>query len=127
VRVLTQSISVSHTLLVEIIFSATRQANVRAVVSAGWVIILPTFLFLSLRTHLIHLHLLVLPQGGLGGVSIPSHVFIINNVPHDWLFDKDRISIVVHHGGAGTTAVGLKYGRPTVVVPFFGDQKFWGR
>ncbi len=33
---------------------------------------------------------------------------------------------VVHHGGAGTTATGLRYGRPTVVVPFFADQPFWG-
>lgn len=33
---------------------------------------------------------------------------------------------MVHHGGAGTTAIGLKCGKPTVVVPFFGDQKFWG-
>jgi len=32
----------------------------------------------------------------------------------------------VHHGGAGTTAIGLKCGKPTVVVSFFGDQKFWG-
>jgi hypothetical protein len=33
---------------------------------------------------------------------------------------------VVHHGGAGTTAIGLKCGKPTVIVSFFGDQKFWG-
>ena len=33
---------------------------------------------------------------------------------------------VVHHGGAGTTAIGLKCGKPTLVVPFFGDQFFWG-
>jgi UDP:flavonoid glycosyltransferase YjiC (YdhE family) len=42
------------------------------------------------------------------------------------LFDKERVSAVVHHGGAGTTAVGLAKGRPTLVVPFFGDQLFWG-
>lgn len=65
-------------------------------------------------------------QGGLGGVAIPPHVFILGNVPHDWLFDNERVSAVVHHGGAGTTAVGLAKGRPTVVVPFFGDQGFWG-
>ncbi|KAJ7118977.1 glycosyltransferase family 1 protein [Mycena epipterygia] len=82
------------------IFEATAQAGVRALVSAGW--------------------------GGLGGTSIPSHIFILGNVPHDWLFDKERVSAVVHHGGAGTTAVGLAKGRPTVVVPFFGDQGFWG-
>ncbi|KIY46560.1 glycosyltransferase family 1 protein [Fistulina hepatica ATCC 64428] len=59
-------------------------------------------------------------------VSVPSHVFIIGNVPHDWLFAEGRVSAVVHHGGAGTTAIGLFNGRPTVVVPFFGDQAFWG-
>ena len=83
----------------EIIFKAVEKAGVRALVSAGW--------------------------GGLGGVSIPSNVFILGNVPHDWLFEK--VSAVVHHGGAGTTAIGLKKGCPTVVVPFFGDQPFWGR
>ena len=29
-------------------------------------------------------------------------------------------------GGAGTTAAGIALGRPTVIVPFFGDQPFWG-
>lgn len=29
-------------------------------------------------------------------------------------------------GGAGTTAAGLLAGCPTTVVPFFGDQPFWG-
>jgi sterol 3beta-glucosyltransferase len=51
---------------------------------------------------------------------------MLGNIPHDWLFDEERVSAVVHHGGAGTTAVGLAKGRPTVVVPFFGDQAFWG-
>ena len=59
-------------------------------------------------------------------MTVPPHVFILGNVPHDWLFDNERVSAVVHHEGAGTTAVGLAKGRPTVVVPFFGDQGFWG-
>jgi hypothetical protein len=29
-------------------------------------------------------------------------------------------------GGAGTTAAGLLAGCPTTIVPFFGDQAFWG-
>ena len=33
---------------------------------------------------------------------------------------------VVHHGGAGTTATGLRAGVPSVIVPTFGDQFFWG-
>ncbi len=65
-------------------------------------------------------------QGGLGGVAIPSHIFILGNIPHDWLFANGRVAAVVHHGGAGTTAVGLSKGLPTVVIPFFGDQGFWG-
>ncbi|KAK6289417.1 hypothetical protein POUND7_000958 [Theobroma cacao] len=36
------------------------------------------------------------------------------------------ISDTVHHGGAGTTAAGLKAACPTTIVPFFGDQPFWG-
>ncbi|KAF4614700.1 hypothetical protein D9613_003312 [Agrocybe pediades] len=67
-----------------------------------------------------------MPSGGLGGVTVPPHIFMLGNVPHDWLFDKGRVAAVVHHGGAGTTAIGLAKGCPTVVVPFFGDQGFWG-
>lgn len=52
------------------------------------------------------------------------NVYFLGNCPHDWLFS--RVSCVVHHGGAGTTATGLALGRPTVIVPFFGDQPFWG-
>ncbi len=43
---------------------------------------------------------------------------------NDWLFQ--HVSCVVHHGGAGTTAAGIALGRPTIIVPFFGDQPFWG-
>ena len=61
----------------------------------------------------------------LGGEAPPSNVFLIGDAPHDWLFARCRA--VCHHGGAGTTAAGLRAGLPTVVVPFFGDQFFWGR
>ena len=49
---------------------------------------------------------------------------MLGNCPHDWLFQ--HVSCVVHHGGAGTTAAGIALGRSTVIVPFFGDQPFWG-
>jgi len=32
----------------------------------------------------------------------------------------------VHHGGAGTTAEGLRAGAPSVILPFMMDQPFWG-
>jgi sterol 3beta-glucosyltransferase len=62
--------------------------------------------------------------GALKADSLPSNVFMIDSAPHDWLFE--HVSAVVHHGGAGTTAAGLRAGKPTVIVPFMGDQFFWG-
>jgi UDP:flavonoid glycosyltransferase YjiC (YdhE family) len=46
-------------------------------------------------------------------------VFYLGDCPHEWLFSK--VAAVVHHGGSGTTACGLRNGKPTVVVPFFGE------
>jgi sterol 3beta-glucosyltransferase len=37
------------------------------------------------------------------------------------------MAALVHHGGVGTLAAGLRAGRPTVVTSFFGDQPYWGR
>lgn len=63
--------------------------------------------------------------GGLGNLpESKDFVYTLDNVPHDWLFLQ--CSAVVHHGGAGTTAAGLKAACPTTIVPFFGDQPFWG-
>ncbi|XP_028789176.1 sterol 3-beta-glucosyltransferase UGT80A2-like isoform X2 [Neltuma alba] len=63
--------------------------------------------------------------GGLGNLAEPKDsIYLLDNCPHDWLFL--RCKAVVHHGGAGTTAAGLKAACPTTVVPFFGDQPFWG-
>ncbi|KAJ3682429.1 hypothetical protein LUZ60_015002 [Juncus effusus] len=63
--------------------------------------------------------------GGLGTLEEPKDfVYLLDNVPHDWLFLQCKA--VVHHGGAGTTAAGLKAACPTTIVPFFGDQPFWG-
>lgn len=86
--------------MTKMIFEAVKKTGQRALVSKGW--------------------------GGLGAdeLGIPDGVFMLGNCPHDWLFK--RVSCVVHHGGAGTTAAGIAAGRPTVVVPFFGDQPFWG-
>ncbi|OMC42133.1 glycosyl transferase family 1 [Mycobacterium sp. IS-2888] len=33
---------------------------------------------------------------------------------------------VVHHGGAGTTAIGLRAGVPTLILPTWLDQTLWG-
>lgn len=81
------------------IFAALQKAGARGLVSEGW-------------AH-------------LRGEAPPPNVFLIGDTPHDWLFR--RCQAVCHHGGAGTTSAGLRAGLPTVVVPSFGDQFFWGR
>ena len=88
------------TAMTKLIFEAINKTGSRALVSKGW--------------------------GGLGADALgtPANVFMLGNVPHDWLFK--HVSCVVHHGGAGTTAAGIALGKPTVIVPFFGDQPFWG-
>jgi UDP:flavonoid glycosyltransferase YjiC (YdhE family) len=63
--------------------------------------------------------------GGLLLVGSPDNLLKIGSVPHDWLFP--RMAAVVHHGGAGTTATGIRAGVPSVAVPFIYDQPFWGR
>jgi UDP:flavonoid glycosyltransferase YjiC (YdhE family) len=62
---------------------------------------------------------------GLAATDLPAEVHIVDDVPHDWLFP--RCVAVVHHGGAGTTAAGLRAGRPSGIVAHIGDQPFWGR
>lgn len=84
--------------LLKTVLTAVQKAGVRAIVSKGW--------------------------SELSGAVADENVFFLEDCPHEWLFQ--HVSAVVHHGGAGTTAAGLLYGRPTVVVPFFGDQSFWG-
>lgn len=50
---------------------------------------------------------------------------LMGSVAHDLLFRF--ASVVVHHGGAGTTASALHAGVPQIVVPHIADQFFWGR
>jgi sterol 3beta-glucosyltransferase len=62
---------------------------------------------------------------GLATGQLTSDVLSIDAVPHDWLFT--RVSAAVHHGGAGVTGAALRAGLPSVVVPVFADQPFWGK
>lgn len=87
--------------LTRIAVEALRAAGQRGVLLAGW--------------------------AGLGAGAeerLPAHVHVVSDVPHAWLFA--RVAAVVHHGGAGTTAAGLRAGVPTVVTPTSADQPFWG-
>ncbi len=59
----------------------------------------------------------------LGSSGLPSNIFPIGPVPHDQLFT--HVSMVIHHGGAGTSHSAAAAGVPSIVVPFTGDQPFW--
>ncbi|GKT83915.1 sterol glucosyltransferase [Colletotrichum tofieldiae] len=83
--------------MTKILVEAVRSTGVRAIISKGW--------------------------SNLGGIE-SDDVLFLGDCPHEWLFAN--VAAVFHHGGAGTTACGLLNGRPTTIVPFFGDQPFWG-
>jgi UDP:flavonoid glycosyltransferase YjiC (YdhE family) len=61
----------------------------------------------------------------LRSAALPASVLGIEGAPHQHLFP--RLSVVVHHGGAGTTAAALRAGVPQVAVPHIADQHYWGR
>lgn len=54
---------------------------------------------------------------------LPDNFFIARDVPHEWLFP--RVSLAIHHGGAGTTHTAALAGAPQVILPFGADQPFW--
>jgi sterol 3beta-glucosyltransferase len=64
---------------------------------------------------------------GWGGTkrSSSDDLLYLDSAPHDWLLP--RCHMVIHHGGAGTTAAGLRAGIPNIAVPFMADQPFWGK
>ncbi len=57
--------------------------------------------------------------------NIPDNIFLTDSIPHTWLFPK--MKMVIHHGGAGTTATGLRAGKPTIIIPHNADQPAWGQ
>lgn len=80
------------------VHAAVEQAGIRAIIATGW--------------------------SGEAQPGSTERIFYADYVPHDWLFSQ--VSAAVHHGGAGTTASSLRAGLPTLIVPFGGDQPFWG-
>lgn len=85
-----------------VVLRSAERVGARAVIATGW--------------------------GALADLSAeadPERACFVEGAPHAALFP--RVAAVVHHGGAGTTAAGLRAGRPTLVCPLVGDQPFWGR
>lgn len=82
-----------------LIIEAVRQSGQRAILLSGW--------------------------AGMGQVDLSPQILRLDNAPHSWLFP--RMAAVVHHGGAGTTAAGLRAGVPTIIIPHMVDQPYWGQ
>jgi sterol 3beta-glucosyltransferase len=83
----------------DLIVQALNQTSQRGIIQSGW--------------------------SGLNTSNLPESIYMLDACPFSWLFP--RVAVVVHHGGAGTTAAGLRAGVPSVVIPFFGDQPYWGQ
>lgn len=75
-----------------VLLDAIERTGVRAIISRGWC--------------------------NMQGDDNPN-IYYIGDCPHEWLFQ--HVTAVVHHGGAGTTACGLRNGKPTTIIPFFGE------
>jgi sterol 3beta-glucosyltransferase len=80
------------------ILTAVKRVGCRAVISAGW--------------------------AGLAPEHVTPDIYAGDNLPHDWLLP--RMASVCHHGGAGTSAAAMRAGKPSIIVPFFADQPFFG-
>jgi sterol 3beta-glucosyltransferase len=83
----------------EIVLQALRLAGQRGILATGW--------------------------GGLASDNTSKDIFVLDSVPHDWLFPK--VAAIVHHGGAGTTGAAVRAGKSQIICPFVGDQFFWGQ
>ena len=59
---------------------------------------------------------------GADSLRLPQNFCVIGDTPHDWLFP--HASLVIHHGGSGTTHSAARAGVPSVVLPFAADQFF---
>ena len=58
------------------------------------------------------------------GLPTAAHVKVVRSVNHAAVFPMCRA--VVHHGGAGTTAAGVRAGVPTLVLWVGAEQPIWG-
>ena len=81
-----------------IFVEAVQHAGQRAVIQTGW--------------------------GNLEMDNPPENVCFVGYVPHNFLFRQG--CCVIHHGGAGTTAAACRAGVPSIVIPHWADQPYWG-
>lgn len=84
--------------IVENVIDVLTKQNIKAIISASW--------------------------PGIKDLKLPPWIFALDYVPHGWLLPQ--VKAIIHHGGIGTTASGLYAGLPSMVIPFVGDEFYWG-
>lgn len=52
-------------------------------------------------------------------------IHFVSQIPYDWILPK--IYAVIHHGGSGTTHIGLRHGCATLIIPHIIDQFVWSK
>jgi len=82
------------------VYEICRETGVRAIINAGW----SNF------------------EGKNNSPDEP--VFFIKYTDLEWLFPQ--CSLIVHHGGVGTTHLSLESGIPTIICSIFWDNPLWG-
>jgi sterol 3beta-glucosyltransferase len=83
--------------LTAVIMETVTETNRRAILLTGW--------------------------GGITLTDLPDTVYMLEQIPHAWLLPQ--VSLMVHHGGVGTTAACIAAGVPGVTIPFLGTQLYW--
>jgi sterol 3beta-glucosyltransferase len=86
--------------MTSLVVNALKKAQKRGILATGW-------------------------GGAINNGNLSDDVFVVNDVPHEWLFPQ--VEAVVHHGGLGTVSNAIRAGVPSIVVPFLADQFFWGQ
>ncbi len=84
----------------KLIINALQLAGQRGVIATGW-------------------------AGLQESIAVPEGIYLLDHIPHAWLFP--RMAVVVHHGGAGTSAAGFRAGIPCVIIPHANDQFAWAK
>jgi sterol 3beta-glucosyltransferase len=84
------------------VIEAARRSGVRLVLGTGWD-----------------------GRGGIEADALPPGVIAVGDVPHERVFPL--MSGIVHHGGGGSVAAALRAGIPSMALPVFADQTYWGR
>ncbi|WP_164821689.1 glycosyltransferase [Paenibacillus koleovorans] len=86
--------------MVQLALEAAAHAGTRALIASGWSVL------------------------ELGAEQLPNSVRLIRYASHEQLFPS--CSLIVHHGGAGTTHTALESGTPSIICSTYADQPFWG-